>query len=284
MVQSANNDNDSGPHIHLAVPEPEARGERRRRLNILPARSLAPNILTILALCAGLTAVRYSLQERWEFAVLAVVLAGLFDGLDGRVARLLKGTSRFGAELDSLSDIVGFGVAPAVLLYTWTLNDLGGLGWILSLAYCVCCALRLARFNTASMEPSDNTAGWMGKFFVGVPAPAAAGLAMFPMTIHFLSGAEILRHPLLCGVYLAVVAFLMVSRLPTFSFKRVAIRREAVLPILLFVGLFTAVLTSYPWGTLAALQGLYLVSIPISYEIARRHKKAAAINSEETPV
>jgi len=231
-----------------------------KRLRNLSLNSLAPNILTLLALCAGLTSMRFALQERWEPAVAAILVAAVLDGLDGRLARLLKGASKFGAELDSLSDFVCFGVAPAFLLYQWTLISLGGIGWTLVLAYSVCCALRLARFNTALEDPDQPA--WASNFFAGVAAPAGAGLSMFFMVQHFQGWGEIFRSPYVNGAWLSVVAFLMVSKIPTFSFKRLHVRRDYILPTLVAVGVGAAVTISYPWLALTGLAVIYLATFP----------------------
>ena len=252
---------------------------RNRRLRPLPLRSLAPNILTVLALCAGLTAIRFSLLERWELAVAAVVIAGILDGLDGRLARLLKGTSKFGAELDSLSDFVGFGVAPGVILYSWSLHQLGGVGWILVLAYAVSCALRLARFNTALDDPDRPV--YMADFFTGVPAPCAAGLVLLPMMLSFQGFEANFRLPAVIGPYLVLISFLMVSRIPTYAFKRIAVRRQYVLPVLMLVGLLAAFLLSYPWLALTALGVLYFASIPASVRSHRRLARAGGVARAE---
>lgn len=238
----------------------------------LPINSLAPNMLTVLALCAGLTSIRFSLNESWQLAVMAILVAALFDGLDGRIARLLKGTSKFGAELDSLSDFVCFGVAPSILLYRWTLSDLGGVGWILVLAFSVCCALRLARFNTAL--DSANQPTWMANFFTGVPAPAAGGVVLLPVALSF-QGAETFFHlPLISAFMVAAVAFLMVSRVPTYSFKKIRVRREYILPVLIVVSLLAAVIWSYPWLTLTVIGVLYVASFPLSIASYKRYAAA----------
>ena len=252
---------------------------RNRRLRPLPLRSLAPNILTVLALCAGLTAIHFALLERWQLAVLAIVVAGVFDGLDGRLARLLKGTTKFGAELDSLSDFVSFGVAPGVLLYNWSLRDVGGVGWILVLAFAVSCALRLARFNTALEEP-DRPA-FMRYFFTGVPAPGGGGLVLLPMMLSFQGFEAFFRLPVVIGPYLVLISFLMVSRIPTYSFKRIRVRREYVLPVLMLVGLLAAFLVSYPWLALTVLGVLYLATIPVSARAFRRMERESKRLVEE---
>ena len=247
-------------------------GNRRKRLKGLPVNSLIPNILTVLAVCAGVTSIRFSMEGQWEMAVMAIAVAAILDTLDGRVARLLKGASKFGAELDSLSDFVSFGVAPAILLYRWTMSDLGGVGWIIVLAYAVCCGLRLARFNTQLDDPDRPT--WAADFFTGVPAPAAAGLVLLPVMVSLQVGDDVFRLVILNAVNTIFVAFMMVSEIPTFSFKRMRVKRERVMPVLIVVGLLGAVVASYPWFMLSAVTGLYLVSIPFAAQNYRR--KAAA--------
>lgn len=235
-----------------------------RRLRALPVRSLVPNVLTVLALCMGLTAIRMALQENFKVAVNFLILAAVFDMLDGRIARLLKGSTKFGAELDSLSDFLSFGVAPALILYMWSLHDLKGLGWIVVLAFAVCCALRLARFNVMA-EDADRPA-WTGGFFVGVPAPAAAGVAMMPLYLDFMGLSWVSTVPILTALFCAIVAFLMVSQIPTFSGKQMGstIKRENVLPLLLCVALLAAFLVNYTWTTLTVLGAAYLGAIPFS--------------------
>lgn len=248
---------------------------RSHQIRVRPSWSLnrmIPNILTLLALCAGMTAIRLALTQRFEAAVTAIIIAGVLDGLDGRIARLLKGISSFGAQLDSLSDFVSFGVAPALLLYVWTMSQLHGIGWALVLLFGVCCALRLARFNTqigAELPP------FAYNFFTGVPAPAGAGLVMLPMMLWFETGIDLFRSPYLSAVVLAGVGALMTSRIPTFSFKRFRVPRELVLPVLLVIGALAAFLTTEPWGTLLAIGLLYLVSIPISIRAYRRLRQTA---------
>lgn len=245
---------------------------RRARLRALPFNRMIPNILTLLALCAGLSAIRFGLQERWEHAVLAVIVAAVLDGLDGRIARILKGASKFGAELDSLSDFVSFGVAPAVLLYMWTLQGSGRFGWIVALLFSVCCALRLARFNTHLDDPPPP---WARNYFTGVPAPAAGGLALAPMALTFQFGDTPFRHPFLVSVLVVVVALLMVSRVPTFSGKRMTVPYRIVLPVMLLVGIIAAALISAPWMTIWMIGLIYLGSIPFSIRAYQRQKAAA---------
>lgn len=244
------------------------------RLNRMPARSLLPNILTTLALCSGLTSIRFALEDKYELAVAAIMLAALFDGLDGRVARLLKGTSRFGAELDSLADFLSFGVAPAILLYLWALEGISGLGWIAVMSHAVCCALRLARFNVAIDDP-DKPA-WAANFFTGVPSPAAAALVLLPVVLSFSLGDDFFRSPFVVSTVAIGVAFLMVSRLPTLSFKRIRIHRDWVLPTLVFFGIGTAMALSYPWKVLGALIVAYAITVPLGPLYYRRAVRKAA--------
>lgn len=246
---------------------------RRYRPRGLPVNSLIPNVLTVLALCAGMTSIRFALQERYELAVIAIVVAAILDGLDGRVARLLKGATKFGAEMDSLSDFVCFGVAPALLAFLWSTHELGGFGWMASLAFGTCCALRLARFNTALDDP-DRPA-WAGKFFTGVAAPAGAGFAMLPLAVSFQVG-DVVRVPELMSIWLLVVALLMVSRIPTYSFKGLRVRREQVLPLLVVVGIVAAMLVSYPWFVLSTIGFAYLASIPFSVMRYRRYERSVS--------
>lgn len=253
------------------------RGNRRTRaFGTLPIRTVIPNALTVLALCAGLTAIRFALEARFEVAVVAIIVASIFDALDGRVARLLKGTTRFGAELDSLTDFVNFGVAPVLVLYLWSLNEIGGIGWIAVLGYAVCCALRLARFNVALEDP-DKPA-WSANYFVGVPAPAGALLVMLPLYLDFIGVSFLKALPLLIAIHCFFVAFLMVSRVPTFSGKRMGLRidREMVMPILLLVGFAAAVILNYPWYGFTAIALGYLAVIPLSMMRYRHHQKRSA--------
>jgi CDP-diacylglycerol--serine O-phosphatidyltransferase len=246
---------------------------RPPRIPGLSINRLIPNILTLLALCAGLTSIRFGLHGKWEEGVAAILLAAILDGLDGRVARLLQGTSKFGAELDSLSDFVSFGVAPAMLLYFWTMQGAGGMGWALVLLFSVCCALRLARFNT--MIGAPDLPPYAYNFFTGVPAPAAAGLVMLPMVASFGFGTDFFARPSVVALFLLGISFLMVSQIPTFSFKKVRIPNSWVLPILLIIGLFAAFMVTEPWLTLTGLGVVYLGLLPISIRAFRRLKAQA---------
>lgn len=235
-------------------------------------RLILPNLVTLLALCSGLTAIRMAFEGRWEFAVGAILVAAVLDALDGRVARLLKGTSRFGAELDSLADFVNFGVAPALMLYVWLLNEAGSLGWIAVLVFAISMSLRLARFNVALDDP-DKPA-WAAKFFTGVPAPAGALTVLMPIYWEFLG---FLPHwpEFAPGVALYVfgIAFLIISRVPTFSGKNFGtrIRRDYVLPVFVLAVLLVALTVSYPFQILTLVSALYLASIPIAWRAHRQH-------------
>jgi len=248
------------------------KSRRPRRISGLSFNKLIPNILTLLALCAGLTAIRFGLHQKWEHAVLAILLAGVLDGLDGRVARLLQGTSKFGAELDSLSDFVSFGVAPAMLLYFWSMQRAAGIGWALVLLYAVCMALRLARFNTMLGQP--DLPSWAYNFFTGVPAPAAAVLVLLPMMLGFQIEIDgVFDHPLINGVALIGVSFLMVSKIPTYSGKRFRVPHNYVLPMMLVMALLAAFLVTAPWSTVTGLALLYAATIPISAASFSRLKR-----------
>lgn len=252
---------------------------RQRRLGRMSFNRLLPNIVTLLALCAGLTAMRYGAQDRFQPAVGALIIAGILDGLDGRLARRLGATSRFGAELDSLADFLSFGVAPAFLLYNWTMKDAGSFGWALVLLFPVCCALRLARFNTG-LDTDAAPPPWMAGFFTGVPAPAGAGLVLLPLMISFETSASFFSHPVVVGAFLAVVSALMVSRMPTYSFKRGRIEARFVLPIMILIAAVAALLATSPWTILPFLAVLYVSSFPFSLRAAYEARRAAA-NSDE---
>ncbi len=232
---------------------------------------MIPNILTMLALCAGLTSLRFGFEGKWEAAVASIIVAGVLDALDGRIARLIRGTSKFGAELDSLSDFLAFGIAPAVLLFLWTMKEAGPIGWVLVLLFAVCCALRLARFNT-DMD-SQNLPLWTKNFFTGVPAPAGGGLALLPIIISFQIENESIRNPQLVGILIVVISALMVSKIPTYSFKRVRVPHKYVLLTMLFVGLIAAFAVGAPWLTITILLIAYIISLPLGYRSFKKLQK-----------
>jgi CDP-diacylglycerol--serine O-phosphatidyltransferase len=259
-------------------PSPVEGRRRRRRFRRIPVRTLAPNLVTLLALCAGLTGIRMAFENRYGLALAAIVFAAILDGIDGRLARLLKGASRFGAELDSLSDFVNFGVAPALILYFWGLHDLKSAGWIAAMAFAICAALRLARFNVMIEDP-DRPA-WANNFFVGVPAPAGAIIVLLPIYGAFLGLPRSQFVTWTTLVYTLLVASLMVSRLPVFSGKRVGTRvpPDMVGPVVIVVVLFVALLVAYPWAILTSGTLAYLVSLPfglLSYRAYERRSRAA---------
>jgi CDP-diacylglycerol--serine O-phosphatidyltransferase len=244
---------------------------RTPRFRRVPLRLIIPNMVTLLALCSGLTAVRMAFEGRWEFAVGAILVAAVLDGLDGRVARMMKGTSRFGAELDSLSDFVNFGVTPALMLYLWILKDAGNMGWIAALIFAISAALRLARFNVALDDP--NKPAWASRFFTGVPAPAGALTVLLPLYLDFLGlFPHWFADDAFVAAYTIGVAFLLISRLPTYSGKTLGtrVRRDFVLPLFLVAVLIVAMTVSYPFRMLAGGAVLYLLTIPFSW---RAHRK-----------
>jgi CDP-diacylglycerol---serine O-phosphatidyltransferase len=262
----------------MVTPKPGFRRPRlsrlqQQRLRRIPVRTLVPNVITLLALCAGLTAIRMAFEDRYVLALAAIVFAAFLDGIDGRLARLLKGTSRFGAELDSLSDFVNFGVAPSLILYFWDLHELKSAGWIAAMVFAICAGLRLARFNVMIDDP-DRPA-WTANFFVGMPAPAGAITVLLPIYAVFLG---LPRSPVLTWLtllYTLTIALLMVSRLPVFSGKRVGTRvpTEMVGPVILLVILSIALLIAYPWVILTAGTLAYLGSLPFGYLSYRRYEQ-----------
>jgi CDP-diacylglycerol---serine O-phosphatidyltransferase len=255
---------------------PDPMEPRRRLFKPVPFRVIAPNVITLIALCLGLTAIRFAFEGRLEPAVLAILVAAALDGIDGRVARLLKGTSRFGAELDSLADFVNFGVTPALVLYSFVLLHLKALGWIVALLFAIAAALRLARFNVMLDDP--NRPEWKKNFFVGMPAPAGAVTALLPVYLHFLGVPVGAAAAPLALVYLLAVGFLMISTIPTFSGKTVGKRvpRHWVLPLLILTVAFVALLVSFPFEVLAVGTILYLATIPFGVARYRQLDRAHA--------
>ena len=250
----------------------------------LTLRAMVPNAITSAALCSGLTGIRFAIGGDWRGAVLAVILAAVLDGIDGRVARLMKAESRFGAELDSLSDVIAFGVAPALILYLWSLQAVPHLGWLPALALAVCCALRLARFNAQiDMAPQPHK---LAGFFTGVPAPAGAGLAFLPIYLWMASGRAELREPIVVGAWCLVVAFLMISNLATLSWASLRPRRGIRLELIALVGLAIAALLTEPWLTLVGICVVYLALMPLGvmrYARVRRLRRAARAGAEPHP-
>ncbi|MDR3372359.1 MAG: phosphatidylcholine/phosphatidylserine synthase [Ancalomicrobiaceae bacterium] len=249
-------------------------GHRFKRLRALPFRIVLPNLVTLLALCAGLTAIRMGLEARWEWSVGAVALAAMLDAIDGRVARWLKGTSKFGAELDSLADFVNFGVVPALILYLWILDLNQSFGWLAVLAFAIAMALRLARFNVMAEKP---IADWQKNYFTGMPAPAAALCSLLPLYLNqFLPIPHDRTVATIVAAYVIFIAFMMVSTIPTYSGKKFGARipREVVIPLSVGFVLFVAALISYPMLILSVATLAYLAYIPIGWRTYRRHASA----------
>ncbi|UNU41866.1 phosphatidylcholine/phosphatidylserine synthase [Sphingopyxis sp. YF1] len=246
-------------------------GADRRRIGGIPLRAFAPNAITILALCSGLTGVRFGIDGDWAAAITMIIVAGVLDGMDGRIARLLRAQSKFGAELDSLSDVIAFGVSPAMILFLWSLQYAPKFGWTAALALAVCCALRLARFNSrmdADFQP-HKSAGFM----TGIPAPAGAGLSFVPVYLWLVTGNELFRQWYLVMPWALAVAMLMISAIPTYSWSSFRLRRSWRLFALAGVGLFGAALVTAPWWTLLGVCAVYMALLPFglaSYARIRR--------------
>ncbi|MDP4873459.1 MAG: phosphatidylcholine/phosphatidylserine synthase [Sphingorhabdus sp.] len=243
-------------------------------------RALAPNAVTALALCTGLSGAWFAMQGRWENAVAAIVIAGVLDAMDGRIARMLKGESRFGAELDSLSDVIAFGATPALVLYMWVMQDMPRFGWTISVFFVLCAALRLARFN--AQIDTDNQPHKSAGFNTGVPSPPGAALALLPMMIWFETGAEWVRDYRLLAPWLLLCAFLMVSNVATYSWSSIKIRRSLRFMALAAVSLFVATLVAAPWVALIGVGILYAGMLPFSMMSYARVKKSQRTIFEAT--
>ncbi len=257
--------------------DPNARGPRLREI---PLRLVIPNLITVLAICAGLTGIRLAFENRYELAVSMVLLAAFLDGIDGRIARMMKATSKFGAQMDSLADIINFGVAPALVLYVYVLDQARSLGWIAALIYTIAAGLRLARFNV--MADRETKAPWQSEFFVGVPAPAGAALVLLPVYIGFLQVELSQPFAYASAAYTIVIAYLLVSRLPVWSGKSETshIRRDLVFPMILGVVLYVALLMSFTWEVLVVTVILYLCSLPIGARNWHRRYGTLTIGEE----
>lgn len=258
----------------MTHPEQEREGQEAALPRGLTLRAMVPNAITAAALCSGLTGIRFAVTastgsdpalvaDDWRKAVMAVIIAGILDGIDGRIARLLKAQSRFGAELDSLADNVSFGVAPALILFLWSLQEAPRIGWFAALAFAIACALRLARFN-ARIDTEDQPHKSAG-FLTGVPAPVGAGLAFLPLYLWIATGEEHFREPWLVGIWLAVIAFLMISNLATLSWASMRPRRSVRLGLIALVGLVIAALLTEPWWTLVGICAAYLIFVPYGW-------------------
>jgi CDP-diacylglycerol---serine O-phosphatidyltransferase len=264
---------------------PDPNEPRKRLFKPVPVRVIIPNIITLIALCLGLTAIRLAFEGRYEPAVVAIVVAALLDGIDGRVARMLKGTSRFGAELDSLADFVNFGVTPALILYSFLLNELKAIGWIAVLVFAIAMVLRLARFNVMLDDP--HRPEWKKNFFTGMPAPAGALTSMLPLYLSFLGVPMGTAAAPIALVYLLGLAFLMVSTIPVYSGKTIGLKvpRHWVLPIFVLSAAVFGLLANFPWEMLTAITVLFLGSIPFSvmrYRQLDRAHAAQAVQPQPT--
>ena len=242
-------------------------------------RVILPNILTLIGVCIGLSSIKFALDSKYEIAVIAIIFAALIDGLDGRIARLIKGTSKVGKELDSLTDVISFGVAPAFIMYFWSLNNLGKFGWLLCLIYVVCVALRLARFNVHSNEE----ASWKDNFFEGVPSPAGGILVLMPL-IYSLSELKFLNinYNFIVPVFFILVSLLLISKVPTYSLKKIVVPRTMTIFLLFGIVLFFGLLLIYTFNVMVISGLVYLCLIPISFiHYIKLNKKFDAINSED---
>ena len=241
-------------------------------------RSLLPNTLTIFGVCLGLSSIKFALDTNYAMSVVAIGFAAVLDTLDGRVARLIKGTSKVGKELDSLTDVISFGVAPGFIMYFWTLNEIGKFGWMFVLIYTVCCALRLARFNLTTIEENET---WKINFFEGVPSPAAAGMVLMPLLLSLSGLIEFENYAVLSSIIIIITSILMVSKLPTYSLKRILIPRHLAIFLLLGIGIYVSLLIFYTFKTLFFSGLTYLVLIPISYFHYKHKTKTSSIAISE---
>tara|TARA_Y100000590_G_scaffold11830_1_gene14478 strand:- start:19727 stop:20521 length:795 start_codon:yes stop_codon:yes gene_type:complete len=241
-------------------------------------RSLLPNTLTIFGVCLGLSSIKFAIDLNYSMAIIAIGFAAILDTLDGRVARLIKGTSKVGKELDSLTDVISFGVAPSFIMYFWALNEVGKFGWMFVLIYTVCCALRLARFNLTVIEENEN---WKINFFEGVPSPAAAGLVLLPLILNLSGMIEYQNVAVVSSVVILTTSFLMVSKIPTYSLKRIVIPRNLTIFLLLGIGIYLSLVIFYTFETLFLTGVIYILLIPISFFHYRKNKKEKVITNIE---
>ena len=241
-------------------------------------KSLLPNALTIFGVCLGLSSIKFALDANYGMSIIAIGFAAILDTLDGRVARLIKGTSKVGKELDSLTDVISFGVAPGFIMYFWTLNELGKFGWMFVLIYSVCCALRLARFNLTTINENES---WKINFFEGVPSPAAAGLVLLPLILSLSGMIKLENYAVISSIAILGTSILMVSKLPTYSLKRIIIPRHSTIFLLLGIGIYVSLLIFYTFATLFFTGVIYLLLIPISFFHYRNKNKKSFISSVE---
>ena len=241
-------------------------------------KSLLPNALTIFGVCLGLSSIKFAIDLNYTMAVIAIGFAAVLDTLDGRVARLIKGTSKVGKELDSLTDVISFGVAPGFVMYFWALNEVGKFGWMFVLIYTVCCALRLARFNLTIIQEDES---WKINFFEGVPSPAAAGLVLLPLILSLSNLIEFTNYTILSSIAILTTSTLMVSKIPTYSLKRILIPRHYAIFLLLGIGIYVSLLIFYTFETLFLTGVIYLLLIPISFFHYKHKNKKSFISSTE---
>ena len=241
-------------------------------------KSLLPNALTIFGVCLGLSSIKFAIDLNYSMAVIAIGFAAVLDTLDGRVARLIKGTSKVGKELDSLTDVISFGVAPGFIMYFWTLNEVGKFGWMFVLIYTVCCALRLARFNLTTIDENEN---WKINFFEGVPSPAAAGLVLLPIILNLSNLIQFENYAVLSSGAILITSLLMVSKVPTYSLKRIIIPRHLAIFLLLGIGIYVSLIIFYTFETLFFTGVIYVLLIPLSFFHYRRLNKKSFIHLSE---
>ena len=246
------------------------------------ARVILPNMLTLIGVCIGLTSIRFALDGKFEFAILAIIFAALIDGLDGRIARLIKGTSKVGKELDSLTDMISFGVAPAFIMYFWKLNTLGRFGWLVCLIYVICVALRLARFNVNSNQESS----WRDNFFEGVPSPAGGILVLTPLIVSITNFDYInLNYDIIVPAFFIVTSLLLISKFPSYSFKKIVIQRKTTIFLLFGIVLFFGLLLIYPFNVIAISSIIYVLMLPISFfhyqKLKKHHADSGSVDDED---
>jgi len=256
--------------------------ENKKEFKLIPKKnpkSLLPNALTIFGVCLGLSSIKFAIDLNYQIAVIAIGFAAILDTLDGRVARLIKGASKVGKELDSLTDVISFGVAPSFVMYFWAINEIGKFGWMFVLIYTVCCALRLARFNLTNIEENES---WKINFFEGVPSPAAAGLVLLPLILSLSELVQFENAAIISSVVILITSILMVSKIPTYSLKRIIIPRHLTIFLLLGIGIYLSLLIFYTFKTLLFTGLLYIILIPISYfHYKNKNKKALIFNNSE---
>ncbi len=253
-------------------------------VSVSKSRYILPSVLTLIGVCLGISSIKFAMDGNFAFAVLFLVVAAILDGLDGRVARLIKGTSDFGKELDSLTDFVSFGIAPAFIIYFWELNKFGKIGWLIVLLFSVCCVLRLARFNLTKFEKEDE---WKNNFFQGIPSPAGGCLILFPLMFELSSFSNLFNLRTITPYFMVLVSILLISKVPTFSFKKIAIRRNMTIFLLLGVGLFFVSIIQFTFETLAVCSMIYLALIPVgiyNYRLKTKTVKEVEIEDEHQDI